>query len=158
MARRCAFSPMSGLRGLPIILIASSRLWCTTQSARIRTRPVLWGRFFTHYASARALGAGRAPSPSELDTAIEVAERLPEIIANDTELGYWRSAFERESGPFSDAWAREVQNTRDALRVVGATGAAGAQRYKDMVNGLNLRDPLCRGSGMLTAVAAVALV
>ena len=106
---------------------------------------------------ARALGAGRCPSPSELDTAIEVAERLPEIMANDTELGYWRSAFERESGPFSDAWAREVQHTRAALRVVGATGAAGAQRYKDMVDGLNLRDPLCRGSGMLTAVAAVAL-
>ena len=78
-------------------------------------------------------------------------------MANDTELGYWRSAFEQESGPFSDAWAREVQHTRDALRVVGATGAAGAQRYKDMVNGLNLRDPLCRGNGMLTAVAAVAL-
>ena len=106
---------------------------------------------------ARALGAGRCPSPYDLDTAIEVAERLPEIMANDTELGYWRSAFEQESGPFSDAWAREVQHTRAALRVVGATGAAGAQRYKDMVDGLNLRDPLCRGSGMLTAVAAVAL-
>ena len=106
---------------------------------------------------ARALGAGRSPSRYDLDTAIEVAERLPEIMASDTELGYWRSAFEQESGPFSDAWAREVQNTRDALRVVGATGAAGAQRYKDMVDGLNLRDPLCRGSGMLTAVAAVAL-
>ena len=43
--------PMSGLRGLPIILIASSPLWCATRSAHIRTRPVSWGRFFTHYAS-----------------------------------------------------------------------------------------------------------
>ena len=108
---------------------------------------------------ARALVSGTCPSPSDLDTAVEVARLLPEIMASDAELEYWCSAFERESGRFGDAWAEEILHTRDAVRVVGriTTNATAGERYKNIVNGLRLRDPALRGSGTLTAVAATAL-
>ena len=100
MARRCAFSPMSGAARTPdnpdSFLPAVVRNSICTHSHATG----LMGAVLHALCVARALGAGRCPSPSELDTAIEVAERPPEIMANDTELGYWRRAFERESGPF----------------------------------------------------------
>ena len=108
---------------------------------------------------ARAIDTGNCPSPSDLDTAIEVVEHLPEIVEGDTELSYWCSAFERESGSFSDAWKNEMLATREAVRAVRmiTTNATAEERYKNIVNGLRLRDPARRGGGMLTAVAATAL-
>ena len=117
----------------------------------------LMGAVLHSLCVAHAVASGVCPSPGDLDKAIEVAERLPEIMASDMELEYWRSAFERESGPFSDAWAHEVQRTRDAIRAVDSTHTTASERYKGMVDELKLRDPSHRGSGALTAVAAVAL-
>ena len=108
---------------------------------------------------ARAIDTGNCPSPSDLDTAIEIVEQLPKILERDTELGYWCSAFERECGSFSNAWENEMMVTRDAVRMVRmiTTNATAEERYKNIVNGLRLRDPARRGGGMLTAVAATAL-
>ena len=108
---------------------------------------------------ARAIYTGNCPSPSDLDTVIEVVEPLPEILGRDTELSYWCSAFEREYGSFSDAWENEIMVTRDAVKTVKmiTTNVTAEERYKNIVNGLRLRDPARRGGGMLTAVAATAL-
>ena len=117
----------------------------------------LMGSVLHSLCVADAVTSGVCPSPSVLGKAIEVAERLPEIMASDVELGFWRSAFEQKAGSFSDAWSQEVQKARDAARVVASIHTTAAECYKAMVNELNLRDPAHRGSGMLTAVAAVAL-
>lgn len=106
-----------------------------------------------------AIADARCPTSNELAKSIEVAKRLPEIMANDVEFGYWRSAFEQVAGDLSEAWEGVVEETRRALRVVSTitTNVTPRDRYKNMVNGLRLRDSERRGSGMLTAVAAIAL-
>ena len=68
---------------------------------------------------AHTMATGHRPSPDDLQTAIGVAERLPEIIESDRELGYWRTAFEKEAGVFSEAWAKAVAEAREAIRLVG---------------------------------------
>lgn len=107
----------------------------------------------------RAIADGRCPTSSELTESIEVAEQLPEIMANDVEFGYWRVAFEQVAGDLSEAWDVVVKETRRAVRKISTVtkNMTPQDRYKNMVNGLRLRDPECRGSGMLTAVAATAL-
>ena len=108
---------------------------------------------------AGAISTGNCPSPTDLDIAIDVAERLPQIMSADTELKYWRSAFELESGNFIDAWNEELLKTRAAARVVGmiTTNTTAEGRYNNIVNGLRLREAQRLGNGMLTAVAATAL-
>ena len=107
----------------------------------------------------RAIADARCPASNEFAKSIEVAKQLPEMMANDVEFGYWRSAFEQATGDLSEAWKGVVEETRKALRVVSTitTNVTPRDRYKNMVNGLRLRDPERRGSGMLTAVAATAL-
>ncbi len=110
---------------------------------------------------ARTMVTGRHPSADDLLVATDVAAGLPEIMQRDTEIGsYWRVAFERESGAFSEAWMRAVDECKDAIRIVGRniSNLSGADRYADIVDRLKLRDPTRRGSGMLTAVAAVGLI
>ena len=107
----------------------------------------------------QALANARPPSQSDLAESIDKAERLPEIMANDIEFGYWRSAFERVSGGLTKAWEGTVDETREVVRRVTAitNKVTPRERYKNIVNALQLRDPSRRGSGMLTAVAATAL-
>lgn len=103
----------------------------------------------------------RHPSVDDLLAATEMAASVPETIRNDTEVGnYWRAAFERESGDFGRAWAKAIDECKVAIQVVGrsTSESGGADRYADMVDRLRLRDPARRGSGMLTAVAAVGLI
>ena len=108
---------------------------------------------------ARAVASGHCSSPDDLQADIEVAERLPAIMNHDTELRYWQTAFERESGTFNDAWAQAVSEARKTVQLVAKLTAdtSGAEGYKSIVEELDLRNPTCRGSGTLTAVAAVGL-
>lgn len=106
-----------------------------------------------------AIADARCPTSNEFAKSIEVAKRLPEIMANDVEFGYWRVAFEQVAGNLSEAWDGVVEETQGAIRIVNTItkNVTPRDRYKNMVNGLRLRDPARRGSGMLTAVAAIAL-
>ena len=107
---------------------------------------------------AHALVAGQAPSPDDLNGALAVAARLPEMVENDHELAYWRVAFEEHATSFREAWATSLEETKDALAVaVGCGRGTSEGRYSAIVDGLELREPARRGSGMLTAVAAAAL-
>ena len=65
-----------------------------------------------------------------------------------------------ESGPFGDAWNCAIEECRDAVRIAGASASnkQAAKRYAALVEGLKLRDPARRGSGMLTAIASVGLL
>ena len=101
----------------------------------------------------------RFPSPDELTDAVEVAATLPDIIRSDIEVGnYWRSAFERESGAFVQAWARAIDECRRAIQMASdTTGDSSSDRYTAVVHRLGLYDPDRRGDGILTAVAACGL-
>lgn len=107
----------------------------------------------------RAIADARCPASTDLAESIAIAERLPKIMANDVEFGYWHVAFEQVAGDFGEAWAVVVEKTREAVRKISTVtkNMTPQDRYKNMVNGLRLRDPERRGSGMLTAVAATAL-
>ena len=107
---------------------------------------------------AYSLDTGTVPPPDELGNMLSVAGRLPEMIDDDRELSFWRVAFEEEAGPFRDAWAASLQQAGRAVAIAcGCSGARGEERYRTIVDGLELRDATRRGSGMLTSVAATAL-
>ena len=120
----------------------------------------LMGAVFHALCVAHAMTVGEVPSPDDVRAAVRAAACLPDIIGGDTELGYWRVAFEQEAGSFDEAWAKATDEAGQALDAIaaGRTGADGADRYEAIVNALKLRDPGRRGSGMLTAVAAAGLV
>ena len=112
-------------------------------------------------ALARSMASGLCPAPDEFLEIVEAAARVPEIIRTDTEVGtYWLAAFAREKGSFSEAWSRAVTESRDAIGNAreAAKGDSGAERYGEVVDRLGLRKPQQRGSGILTAVAATALI
>ena len=107
---------------------------------------------------AHALVCGELPLPADLKDAVRVAARLPEMLETDRELTFWRVAFEEEAGDFGEAWATALAEAGKAVSVAAAcSGGTGEERYRTIVDGLRLRDPARRGSGMLTAVAAAAL-
>lgn len=121
----------------------------------------LMGAVLHALALAHTVDTGRCPSPKELLEATDVAANLPEIMQRDTEIGsYWRTGFERDSRVFSDAWAQAINECKEAIQVAGknTSTTVGTERYADIVDRLRLRDPAHRGSGTLTAVAAVALI
>lgn len=110
---------------------------------------------------AQTMATGRQPSVSDVMGAVKTAADLPEIMRRDTEIGnYWRGALERESESFDDAWMRAIEECKEAVSVAGASASNtnGAERYAALIQGLRLRDPARRGSGMLTAVASVGLL
>lgn len=117
----------------------------------------LLGAVFHALCVAHAMRFGRVPSPDELAAIAGTAGCLPEIIASDPELGFWRVAFEQEAGGFNPAWKQAVDDLREAMRIAAHYNARGRDGYHSVVESLKLRDPARRGSGMLTALAAVAL-
>ena len=108
---------------------------------------------------AHAMTSGGLPSPDDVRKALRVAEAVPAMIDGDAELGFWRTVFEQEAGNFDRAWADAVDEVREAIRFMDSwnAGLSGAGRYRSMVDGLKLRDPAKRGSGLLTALAATGL-
>ena len=121
----------------------------------------LMGALLHALALAHTMVNRRYPSPEDLLSITDVAASLPEIVRNDIELGnYWRAAYERESATFREAWPQAIDECRKAVRIAGGSisSASGVDRYTEIVDRLGLRDPARRGSGMLTAVAAVGLI
>ena len=119
----------------------------------------LVGAVFHALCVAHAIRVGDVPSSDDLREVIRVADGLPEIISPDTELGYWRIAFEQEAGNFDECWAKAMNEVRETIALIATcrTGARGNDGYEAIANTLKLRDPACRGSGMLTALAALGL-
>ena len=121
----------------------------------------LMGAVLHAISLAQTMVSGRCPSPEDLLVATDIAANIPEIIREDAETGdYWRVQFERETGSlFSESWSQAILECRDAIRSASEnpSGMTGAGCYDKIIDRLRLRDPDRRGSGMLTAVAAVAL-
>lgn len=121
----------------------------------------LMGAVLHALALAHSLDTGHCPSPKDLLMATDVAANLPEIMQKDIEIGsYWRTGFERDSRAFNDAWTQAIDECREAIQVAdkSASTAVGADSYAEIIDRLKLRDPDKRGSGILTAVAAVSLI
>ena len=119
----------------------------------------LVGAVFHALCVAHATRVGDLPSPDDLREVIRAADGLPEIISRDTELGYWRIAFEHEAGNFDESWLKAMNEVRETIDLIATcrTRAPGNNGYEAIANTLKLRDPARRGSGMLTAVAALGL-
>ena len=108
---------------------------------------------------AHTMATGSNPSPADLLALTEVAANLPDIMQRDTETGTnWRAAFEAESGPFHEAWTKAIAECQEAIQMADMNPAStGPDSYSKIIDRLNLRERDRQGSGMLTAVAAVAL-
>ena len=119
----------------------------------------LLGAVLHSLALGRAINSGRSPSPEDMIEDTKFAANLLEIVQDDVEISqYWRGALERESGPFSEKWAKTIQECQDSILAVSRTaGRDGAERYESIIDCLKLRDTNRRGNGVLTAVAAIGL-
>ena len=110
---------------------------------------------------AQTMTNGHFPSPDVLSVLIDIAEKLPEMIEHDMEVGrYWRANFEQNSGTFDQAWKQVIDETRKSIHAVEKipSNVTGVDRYAKIIEHLSLREPARRGSGMLTALAAVGLI
>jgi ADP-ribosylglycohydrolase len=101
------------------------------------------------------------PQPGAVAELIAVAVALPASLGTDDEVGqFWLARWEHESGQsFTTAWkaiAHEAAEIFEHAADAAATGT-GAERYGRVIGALGLRDPDRRGSGLSTAIAAVAL-
>ena len=109
---------------------------------------------------ANTIDTGCLPTPDDLLKATRVAAELPKLMQNDREVAsYWRATFEREVGSFSKEWERTVAEAEEVIRKVriNPSSASSEARYAEIIDRLRLREKACRGSGLLTAVAAVGL-
>jgi hypothetical protein len=92
---------------------------------------------------------------------IRVAEELPSWLGKDAEVNeFWITTWERESGrSFAEEWHAVIEETAEVAKVAGDAVSVGTaeERYATLLDALGLRDPARRGSGQLTAIAAVAL-
>ena len=106
-----------------------------------------------------ALRTGSAPGPSDVSAAIRIGEKVPEMVGSDSELRLWRTSLEQAGGDFKKGWDEVLREARAALDTAVRLELAGTGRegYERLVHELGLREPACRGSGLLTALAATAL-
>ena len=120
----------------------------------------LMGAVLHSLTLASAMRDGHNPSPDDLIAATKFASNIPELIDGDIEVNqYWRPLFERDSGKFAEAWEKMVDECRAAVFAIAETPKLEAGKgYEAIINRLMLRDPARRGSGMLTALAAVGLI
>ena len=110
---------------------------------------------------AHTMTTDQCPSPDVLLVLTDVAANLPDMIQSDIEVGrYWRANFEQNSGSFDKAWKQAIAETTELIHVASnnPSNATGQNRYLEIIDHLSLRDPSRRGSGMLTALAAVGLI
>ena len=120
----------------------------------------LMGAVLHSLTLSSAMRDGHYPSPDDLMDAAKVAAEIPELIDRDIEISqYWRPTFERDSGKFAEAWGNTVDECRTAIEAIAEIPKQESEKgYEAIVNCLMLRDPVKRGSGMLTALAAVGLI
>ena len=109
---------------------------------------------------ATALTESRHPTPDDLLAATEIAADIPDLILGDVEVSqYWRPSFERDAGRFAEAWNKATQECRAAIHAMKEKSTPkGLEGYEAIVSHLRLRDEARRGSGVLTALAAVGLI
>ncbi len=106
--------------------------------------------------------SGQLPLADDLQTVLKEASELPSRIGEDRDLQNWMAAFEAAAGPFAPAWEKSVEEARraldrlDGIRISSMNDSPEA-RYTRLLDALDLRSPELRGSGMLTALAAVGL-
>ena len=110
-------------------------------------------------ALAHAMVTGLPPAPEDLMISTGRARNHLDLILDDMEVGQiWLTAFEQEAGAFIHAWDVAVAECNEAIQIVAGTrNLTGAKRYESIVNGLKLREHQRRGSGLLTAIAAIGL-
>jgi ADP-ribosylglycohydrolase len=112
-------------------------------------------------ALAHSMATGTLPSPAILGKLVDEVGMVPSVIRDDPQLGqFWLTEWEREArSPFAEAWQTACHDVGEAISAAEralASGSAG-ERYRRVIDALNLLDPARRGSGILTVVAAAAL-
>lgn len=113
-------------------------------------------------ALGHTMHAGEVPDPDVLAGLLDTVAAVPSLMREDAEVGqYWLGLWERDADQaFDAAWKLTVQDASELIAIAAAAAKKGApqERYSRVVEALQLREPDRRGSGLLTAIAAVALV
>ena len=108
---------------------------------------------------AHTMSTGSNPTPDALMKAVDIATTVPDIVRNDNQLQYWLTFFEQDIGPFTSEWTQAIEECKRVIdSAVRFEHRTGPERYQAIADGLRLYDPECRGSGLLTSIAAIALI
>lgn len=113
-------------------------------------------------AVAHAISAGTVPSPADVASQLDVVRGLLKSLRDDPQLGeIWLRMWEQSAGRKLDvAWEDEIATAsaalKDAVLAVEQKGPSD-ERYVAMLHRLALFEPARRGSGTLTALAALGL-
>ncbi len=105
---------------------------------------------------------GALPSHDVLHSFIEYFERIPQLIREDSQLGaFWHSTWEQSFGAALEVALDEVsdhahQDLNHVLSLLDAE-SQGGEGYHRVLEHLGCMRPEFRGSGMKTALAALAL-
>ena len=98
------------------------------------------------------------PTPDALMKAVDIAASVPDIVKGDGQLQYWLTFFEHDIGPFVTEWTQAIEECKTVIdSAAKVEQGTASERYHAIADRLKLYNPQCRGSGLLTAVAAVAL-
>jgi hypothetical protein len=101
------------------------------------------------------LESGNLPTIEDLSDLVDRLDGVPTEIHSDPELSeYWLVTWQRSAKrQFEEAWRNGVNETREAVRLTSKKRS----NFDAILQDLGLYEPQRRGSGLLTAIAAVVL-
>lgn len=113
------------------------------------------GAVFHALVLAEVLKSGSLQSAAQARRCLRRAKDVPQAMLGRSELQtFWLGLWEQDAGrPFAEAWSEEIKK---AEAMLSAAEQAGSD-YERVLRELDLFNPQVRGSGLLTAIAAVAL-
>jgi ADP-ribosylglycohydrolase len=118
------------------------------------------GAVFHAAALSAILQSHRIPGPGEWLAFVDLFSSLPALVSKDPQLSaFWVTAWESSTGrkleAELEATSREAR--RDIAQLSGLLGSPDPQGYRMVLEALECTTPKYRGSGLKTAIAAMAL-
>jgi ADP-ribosylglycohydrolase len=109
---------------------------------------------------AHAIEYGEIPSPDAAMNLARGSRRLRLLVPEDSDaLGIWMGLWEREKkGSFQRGWDAAASDASEALTRATRWALSPSRHYPELLASLDLYSPSRRGSGLLTTIAALALL
>jgi ADP-ribosylglycohydrolase len=109
---------------------------------------------------AHAIDRGEVPSPDEAASIVRTCRGNILARTHDSNVdGIWMGLWEREAQiPFRQGWEVALHDARSAVEGAARWARQPHNDYSELLASLNLYSPAARGSGLLTSIAALALL
>jgi ADP-ribosylglycohydrolase len=109
---------------------------------------------------AHTIEYGDIPSPDVAMNLVRSSRRLRLLVPEDSDVfEIWIGLWEREKREsFQQGWEAAANDAREATNQASRWARSPHSRYPELLASLDLYSPSCRGSGLLTTIAALALL